>query len=125
MLLLKMVSEDVERVIVGADADQGVLDIAGRTEQFYRDRLPRGNAFALRGHADDAVGADERHESARAPRYGSGDQVSGNAPELHADELFLAERRCHLPAQLCRDRPGFGRPAPKEAVDERPDEEVD
>ncbi len=89
---------------MGADADDGVLHFVHGPQQVNGHLLARADALAPRRDADDPVGADQRHEGARAPRHRRGDHCSRNLAELDAQELFLPQGRGRAPAELGGDR---------------------
>jgi len=75
---------------MGADADDGVRDLVALPEQFDGHGVAAAMPRSLRD-ADDAVGPHQRHERAGSAGHGRGNEIARHAPELHADELFLAE----------------------------------
>ena len=85
--------QQIQRVVVTADGQQGVVKRRLGTQQVHCHGFPGVTALAVAGDADDAVGTAQAGDGSRAAWQGHGHDGSIHPAQLHAQTFLHAGAR--------------------------------
>ena len=96
-------AHQVQRQVVAADGDDGVLHLLQRAQQFDFHLGASVHAFSMPGDPDHAVGAHQGHDHAGAALHWRRDHLISNSSHRNAQELIFANRGNHLAGHVGAD----------------------
>ena len=82
--------DDVQRVVVTADDEEGTFDLFARADEFGLHGLTGIETFAVARHTDDGIGAGKAGHGPGSARQGNGVAGIAHHAQTHADAFFHA-----------------------------------
>ena len=112
-------AHEVQRQVVAADGDDGVLNLLQRAEQFHLHLSAGVHSLSVSGDPHDSVGADQGHDHAGAPLHRGRDHLVADAPHRNTQKLVLAGGRRDLAGDVRADPAARGHRRPQQPFQQR------